>query len=158
MKPNSGITLVEIIIVIAIIGVLVGLTSTNYFGARSSTALKNQVETIVADLRFTMSRASAQENDSQWGIRFHNESAVGADYYEVWYGSDYDSGSVASRMNIHGSVDFYDPSVGNTKDIIFQKATGLPTTSSTIAISSLGGSITGTINVNTQGRVDYLIE
>jgi len=153
---NRGFTLIELLMVIGIIGVLAGVTGSNYLGVRNRVAFENQVNKITADLRWTMSRSLAQESDDQWGIRFSNATS-GADFYEIWHGANYESAIVVDYTNLHGSVAFSDPASGATKDIIFLKSTGLPLASSTLELYSLSGNSTGTVEVNTQGRIDFTL-
>ena len=154
-KKNHGVTLIELLIVIAIISVVATATGTSYFGVRSRKVFESEVSQIAADLRWTMNRSAAQEGGEQWGMRFSNPSGSGNDFYEVWMGDNYASGTVVSRAQLDSSVIFSDPSDGLTKDVIFSKSTGLPTASSTIEMTSLSGNSTGTIEINSQGRIDY---
>ena len=156
MRRDEGFTLIELLIVIAIIGVIAGAGTPTYLGIRARISLENQAEEIVSDLRWTMSRSAAQEGDSQWGVRFDNPSS-GDDSYDVWRGESYASGTVVTHVDLHGSVEFSDPSTGSATDIIFSKATGLPTASSSVSLYSLVGGATGTIEVNTQGRIDLTL-
>jgi len=157
-KRNSGFTVIELLIVIGIMSILTVALGSNYFGTRSRIAFENQVYEITADLRLTMSRSKAQENDGQWGIRFSNPVGDSNDFYETWYGDSYATGTVMGRTNLHGSVTFLDPASGGTKDIIFSKATGLPVASSTIELLTLTGNSTATIDVNTQGRINFTLD
>jgi len=137
MRRDEGFTLIELLIVIAIIGVIAGAGTPTYLGIRARISLENQAEEIVSDLRWTMSRSAAQEGDSQWGVRFDNPSS-GDDSYDVWRGQSYASGTVVTHVDLHG-------------------ATGLPTASSSVSLYSLVGGATGTIEVNTQGRIDLTL-
>lgn len=157
MKRKSGFTLIEFLVVIAITSVLVTVSGSSYFGLRSRVAFENQISEIAADLKWTMSRSLAQESNDQWGVRFSNPSG-GAGYYEIWHGTSYASGTVVGRTDLHGSVAFSDPVTGATKDIVFLKSTGLPMSSASLVLYSTGSGATGTIDVNSQGRVDYTFD
>ena len=154
MNRKSGITLIELLIVIATIGILIGIIGSNYSGIRNRVVFENQIEGIAVDLQWTRSRSIAQEGGEQWGVRFDNPMGDSNDFYEIWYGDSYAAGTVVNRTNLHGSVAFSDPPQAFTKDIVFSKATGAPTASSTIKLYSFDGVSTGTIDVNIQGRID----
>ncbi len=139
-----------------IVAILGGVGLINFFGARNVQVLENQVNKVVADLRWTMTRSIAQESSDKWAIRFRNPTGASNDYYEIWRSSDgYTATTVVSTIYLDGGLSFSDPTSGTVKDVIFSKATGLPGGDATITIDSTLGGGSGTINVNSQGRVDY---
>jgi len=156
-KQTRGFTLIEMIIVIALISVLAGVGSMTFSGVRSRKVFEGDVSQIATDLRWTMTRSSAQESGEQWGMRFDNPAGDGNDFYEIWMGASYATGTVVSRVQLDVSVAFSNPASGSTKDVIFLKSTGLPTASSTIGLTSLSGNSTATIEINSQGRIDYTL-
>jgi len=156
-KETSGFTLVEMILVIALMSVLAGFAGTSYFGVRNRRVFEDSVDRIVADLRWTMARASSQEGGGQWGVRFTNPSGSSNDYYEIWTGTSYAGGTIVSRSQLDSSVSLSSPGSGSVKDIIFAKSTGLPSSSYTVGLQSTVGGYTATVDINTQGRIDYTI-
>jgi len=152
-KTNLGFTLIELIIVIGVMAILLAVIGTNYSGVRSRTSFENQMEEISADLMWTMSRSASQENSAQWGVHFTNSSGAGGDFYEIFYGDSY-PGTISNRVDLHGSVAFSNPAPGAFEEIIFSKATGSPTASSTLELYSLNGPSTGTIEISIQGIID----
>ena len=157
LRSVSGFTLIELLIVIAIVGVLVVAGMTNYFGTRNRIIFESQVVKIAADLQATRERSRVQEGGDQWGIHFENPAGAGNDFYDIWHGVSYAAGTTTSRSVFSSSVEFTAPGPGSTLDVVFAKATGLPTASFTIDIQSTQSSATATIKINTQGRVDYTL-
>lgn len=156
-SKSAAFTLYELLIVIAITAALGAVGIANYFGIRNKNLLENRVGEIVADIRFAMTRARAQEENEQWNIRFTNPSGAGNDYYEMWRGTSYASGTIHARVQLPTTLRFTDPAASSTKDIAFSKATGLPTASSTIVVELTTSGNTGTINIDLQGRVEYSV-
>ncbi len=154
-KRDNGVTLIELVIAVAVVALLVGIGSASYFGARNRKVLEDQVSEIVADLRLAMSSSRAQEGGEGWGIHFENPSGEDGDFYEIWSGTNYESGTVSRRIALDGGVVFVDPSSGAVEDIVFSKSTGLPAASSTIVIQSLSSGEFGTITVSSQGVIGY---
>lgn len=147
--------MVEFLLALAIFIVLAAVGSANYASFRSRRLLEEQVDIVVADIRETISRSRTQESDSQWGIRFDNPAGNNNDYYQIWYGASYAGGTIVERANLSPGLNFTDPASAASEDVIFSKATGLPTASATIIIQSSSSSTSGTIQINTQGQVSY---
>lgn len=152
-----GFTLAELLVVIAIMSILAAIGFASYAGFKNKQSVEGEVTEIRATLREVMELSKSQADGSGWGIRFWNPAGTGNDYYEIWKGGSYASGTVTRRMNLAGNMKFTDPADGVNKDIIFQKATGLLSASSSVAVESLAGGGTGTINIDASGRVDYTL-
>ena len=149
---RNGFTLIEILIVISITTALAIGGTLNYLGLRDKKALDSMVSLVIFDLRSASVKSKAQENDMQWGIRFTNGSS---DYYELWRGVSYSDPLGAKVKKVPLSlVKFIDPIEGSSKDVIFQRATGLPLAASVITIANRS-SRERTITINANGRIDY---
>ncbi len=156
-KNNSksyGFSLVELLIVVAITVSLSLAFAPSLFSSRNKQVLINNTNRIVADLRATSERAKDQESGNGWWITFYNPSGADNDYYDIFYGT-YPVGTFSSRIALPTGINFGNPSNGVNKDIVFSKATGLPTVSSTIAIYSTSITHTGIINISTSGKIDF---
>ncbi|MFH1188787.1 MAG: GspH/FimT family protein [bacterium] len=153
---QRGFTLVELLIVVVIMVVIGTAGIVKLLRTHRVNALKVEANHIVAELRLTINRAEAQENSSQWGIHFENPGG-GDDFYQVWYGSDYTSGIKEELIYLPATVVFSGDLVtsGSSKDIVFEKATGLPTTAETITIQSMGSSNIIAISINSYGKIDF---
>ena len=162
MRNGAGFTLIEMLIVIAITTALAIGGTINYLGLRNKKALDSMVSRIVFDLRAASERSKAQENDVRWGIRFENGATD--DYYEIWGGASYEDELVlkTGRTNL-SFINFTDPAEGVPKDIIFERATGIPriadcnseSGATSCAISFENSKGVKTITVNSNGRIDY---
>ena len=155
LKNNGGFSLAELLVAIAIMAILATISFSNYAGFRNKHSVEAEIAKLTAIIREAMELSRSQADNSQWGVHLANPTGVGNDFYEIWKGGSYASGTVTQKVNLSNSVRFADPADNLTKDVIFGKATGLPTASSSVIVESLTGGGTGTINIDTSGRVDY---
>lgn len=153
---RRGFTLIELLIVAGIMLILAAVVFSNYTELREKRTLETEANKLTARVREVMERSRSQADGSQWGVHLANPSGDGNDFYEIWKGSSYASSTITEKIPFETSLKFSDPADGSSKDVIFSKATGLPTMSSTIVIQSLGGGGTATININSVGRIDYI--
>ncbi len=148
--------MVEVLIVLAVTAFLAAVVAPGYFGIRGKQVLNSMTFRVLSDVRQTAQRSRAQENGLQWGIRFWNPTGADNDYYEIWSGASYAAGTVLAKISLSPQLDFTDPVNNTSRDVIFDKATGIPNISTNIVISSsvLSNQI-GLVSVNTSGKIDY---
>jgi len=160
---NKGFTLVELIITMAVMAILVSIGFSDYFKERNKRNLELTAEIVVRELNLTMSRSSAQEDGYQWWLHFSNPTGAENDFYSVCYGV-YSSSGVScaaeggvesKRYPIGGRLEFTDPVENSSKDIVFLKASGLPTATVQVTINSTLGAGSRTITVNSNGSVSF---
>jgi len=156
-NEKFGFTIIEILVVMAIIIIIGTFSVANYTGLKGQRLMESQVDKVTADLQATRERSKAQEGGAGWGIRFENTLDSNEDYYEIWTGGSYATGTVISRVNVSSGVVFSNPGSGSNFDVIFSGATGLPTASSTINLQSLQIDSFATITIDIQGKVDYIL-
>jgi prepilin-type N-terminal cleavage/methylation domain-containing protein len=142
-KNQLGFTLIELMIVMSIMSVLAIIGTSDYLNTRNKKVLDSATERMAVDIKATMDRSKAQEDGKQWGIRFWNPAGASS-FYEIWSGSDYSLGTVASKVQLDSSLAFADPAVGEFKDFCFAKSTGLPVICGTVGISFDSATVTGT--------------
>lgn len=151
LKNKSGFTLLELMLVMAIL-VIIALASRDiYNNFALDTSIDNNSKTIMFDLRSARDRAMNGQNDYNWGIHFVNSAS---DYYEIFSTpTNYASASttIESTNYLNGNTTFSSPSAGNSIDIIFTKISGLATATDIIIVS---GSNQRTISVKSQGLIN----
>lgn len=124
----------------------------DFFYARS---LDDDAAKIAFALRGAHDRAVNQEQASAWGVRFTN-NASGGDFYQVYKGDSFPSGTVVERVSLNETVQMTSPVSGATADVQFAKMTGLPTGAGSIIISLIAKpSVSKTITVLSNGQVQY---
>ncbi len=154
-----GFSIVELLLVLAITAFMASVVLPGLYGTRGKEVLNSMTNRIVADLRNTSERARAQESGIGWGIRFTNPVGSGNDYYEIWSGADYASGTKVAKISLSPGLVLTDPADSKTKDIIFSKATGLPTAGATVAVFStaLSPNHVGIVDISSADKIDFRI-
>jgi|SRR3989304_7452899 len=152
---SRGFTLIELLVVAGIMLILAAVVFSNYTELKEKRTLETEANKLIARAREVMERSRSQADGEQWGVHLANPSGDGNDFYEIWKGSSYASSTITEKIPFESSLKFSNPADNSSKDVIFMKATGLPTMSSTIVIQSLSGGGTATINIDPIGRIDY---
>ena len=156
MIQESGFSLLELLIVIAIVGLLaagVGVSLVNY---QRTAALDSSAKEIVGNLRFAQSKAitgedgNADSTSDKWGVRFTNGTN---DTYRIFYGNSYNVNNAKEEIYLPSSVSFSAPAEENNLDVIFTKISGT-TTATAVTIANANGSETRTITVDASGRIN----
>lgn len=156
---REGFSLVELLVVIGIVAIISTIGVNSFLNFKQSKTLDVEVDTVVAEIRGVMSRARAQQDGLQWWIHFQNTSGAANDFYTICSGAyttsgtkcDEEGGTRFSIRTLPAGIIFLDPVEGASKDVVFAKATGLPTEDKTIAISF--NQFGKTIEVNSNGNV-----
>ena len=159
---NKGFTLIELIIVIGIMAILATVGIANYLAQRNKNRLELTGSILVRELNLTMERSRAQEDGYQWWIHFNNPVGSANDFYVTCFGAYVssgancvaDGGTESKRTNLSAGLEF-SPGSPAIQDVVFAKATGLPTGTTTIIINSIGGTGSKTVTVNANGRIDF---
>lgn len=147
-KIQKGLTILELLIVIVLI-VILGTTGIGFYRNYVKTIeIESTAETIISDLKTVREKSMSGENDLKWGIHFVNGEN---DYYQIFStATDFNEASIITTIFLPSSISFFTPTEGQIIDVIFNKISGI-TTSTSIVIFSEGK--TKTININNQGNV-----
>lgn len=153
ISNDYGFTLIELIIVMAITAIIiVGSYGILGFNFKSRNELELAAREIVSVLRNAQDRSISQEDGVQWGVYFENMSN-NSGFYVLYKGA---TTTFISKKNLNPNIKFSDPLIGNSKDISFNKMSGLPVSSTTIVIFLENNSLaTTTITVNLNGQIQY---
>jgi prepilin-type N-terminal cleavage/methylation domain-containing protein len=149
MKKNSpiysgqrGLSLVELIIVLAIAGILLGISAAAFVNLSNTDLILAASQEVVSGLRQAQSQARSGLGDSAYGIHFTSSSAT------LFAGTTYQDGAGGNAVlplpaNISISA--------SPSDFVFQKISGT-TTSGTIQVYlSSHSSYEKTISVQSTG-------
>lgn len=152
---SKGFTLLEIILVLAILAIIGSIGFTYLGGYKSSTEIDETANQIVGKLREVQAKAMAGEDNLSWGVHFDNIDANDP-YYEIFSGAAY-PGTIAEKIYLNSLAQdarFQTPSSGTSVNIIFSKITGAPSSAQNIVVYLLSlPDATKTINIEMSGRV-----
>lgn len=143
---NSGVTLMELLLVVAMILILSTAGSVFYSRFVTQNALSNTVDQIVQTMRKaqTYSMVSRKDNGGGWGVSFT------APKLTLYQGSSFVSRN--QELDEEFSVTWGVSMNPSTFDIHFARGTGLPSPAPT-TIRVTGLSTTKTITINAEGMV-----
>lgn len=145
---QKGVTLLEILIVIAILGALSALIVGNFSSTRGDQVLKNETEAVVALLQEARSNTLSGLDSSQYGVHIQSDRVI------LFKGSSYSSSDPSN------SPYFIDDAVfissinlqGGGSDIIFERLTGETTAYGTLILRRASdASLNRTITISSIG-------
>ena len=147
---KKGITLVEVLAVLAIMGIIALVVFPQFSRMRENQVLKNGVEDIVSIVRRAQSQTLASVDSSKYGINFQS------DQVSLFKGTIYSAEDISNEI-----IDIVSPATisdvtfsGGATSFYFNKLTGAPNITGTITISSPNFSkiiiisATGAVSVN----------
>lgn len=143
-NTNRGFTLVELLLSIAMIGVLSAITAPVWSRIQTKNDLDVATVTLVHSLRRAQALSVASDGDSVWGVETLSGSIT------VFKGDSY-----ATRDTTYDEV-FDLPAaiaVGGPAEITFSKLLGAPSTTGTISLTD--GSDSANIVINSKGMVGF---
>jgi len=120
---NKGISLIEIIIIISIIGILSAITIPILSDFKKSQSLKNTTENVISILNKAKADSNSSLDSSNYGVHFETNKAV---YFK---GITYSSSSSSNKEVVFDSGIIIPASLGLSlsgggSNIIFPKLTG----------------------------------
>lgn len=143
-NARCGFTLMEIMIVLAIMLILAAASAPFYSFFQSFGALNSSKQEVLENIRLTRSKALAGENNSSFGVYFSSNK------YTIYQGDSY----VARDQ----SQDFINElpagiSFSGLSEIRFTLKTGLPSIAGTLTMTNASDNSTSSISVNSAGLI-----
>lgn len=146
---NSGVTYLEVIIVIAIVVILSTVVLSSFTSSKRKNNLSGATLDAIALVRQAQSKTLFSENSSQYGVHLQTDKLV------LFIGTSYNS-SASSNINLVLSTNFSVGSIslgGGGSDVIFTRLTGETTNYGTFNILYGGGTPSATITITQTGFV-----
>jgi prepilin-type N-terminal cleavage/methylation domain-containing protein len=146
-KGQSGITLIEIIVVVSIIALLIVVVALPLITFRKTQALENATNTTIAILNEARTRTLAAVGGTSYGVRIESTQVI------LFTGTSYSSGSSTNEITPLDSPATASASLsGGGSEIKFDRLSGTTSQSGTITLSISGGS-SHTVTVSATGAV-----
>ncbi len=135
-SSKRGFTAIEILLVIAILGILATLGQMSYSVWLKKVQVNTSVEQIRSALIRTQQQAVAAEGGTAWGIHLE------ADRYTIFATTNYDPVSPLNKTKILTGVNILQPetslsdgNVGYSQNVVFEKFTGRTINTGTITVA-----------------------
>lgn len=140
---EAGFTLIEMLLSVAIIGILVGLSAPVYESFTRRNDLDLTAQTLTATLRRAALYARAGNSDTTWGVHVDSSAIT------LFQGADFASRNTNfdETTSVPGSI-----AASGASEVVFSKLTGAPQTTGTITLQSTTND-TRVITVNAKGMV-----
>jgi len=146
LKSGAGFTLMELMIVVALIIMFSALTLPIGFSFFQETALKDQVRNIENSLRKAQAMAITSREDSSAGVKITQSECI------IFEGESYYNRREKADIIIPFPVSL---SISGADEIVFQKSTGLPTfPEEEVSIIITFGDNSKEITINSQGKIE----
>ena len=147
---QKGITVLEVLIALAILGILFSIVLPQFSKIRENQVLKNAVGDIVSVLHDAQSQSLASVDSSEYGVHFQSDRVI------IFKGKIFSVGEVSNK-----TIDIILPaSISNVTldgvssddgNIYFERLSGVPSKTGTITVST--SSISKIITLSATGAV-----
>ena len=142
---SKGFSLVEMLIVVAILAILVSMFVSSFSNAGGSQALDTSVISTISVLNGAKSSAVSSKDNSNYGVRIFSNKLVS---FKNNYGTENQEVTISNLVKISTST-------GIGSDIIFNKVSGSTNASGTITITvSNNSSKNSTIIIYSTGIIE----
>lgn len=149
---RKGLTLIEVIVVMAIVALLAALTSFNLLSGRRQAEKRSVVEQVVSDMRSQQSRAMVGDSlGASFGIHFANNT------YTLFTGATFNAADASNFVvTLDNNIEFTTTFLGN--NIVFTPVSGEVTNyvlgSDTVTIIDATDTSYHILHINQYGVVD----
>ena len=133
LKNQKGLTLMEILIVLAVLGIIIATVMFQFSKTRANQVFQNGIADVLSALDKARGDTLSSLNSSTYGVHFQSNQVV------IFKGTVYNSGAsdnqvitIVTPANIT-NVTFGGVS-GNSGDIYFNRLSGSPSTTGTITL------------------------
>jgi len=131
LKENkNGFSLIEIIIVVAILSVLAATVVSGFIAFNKNSTLKNNSEEFVSVVKLAQNQAMSSENYSRYGIHIDKDSSPNK--YVLFQGDTYNEEATTNQTyNLDNSMEFGDDGLNQ---VVFERLTGFPDQSGSVSL------------------------
>lgn len=146
---QKGLTLLEIIVVIAILGIMMAVTAPSLQSLADNIALKDAVQLVKTKTKIAKDYSLGAKNDKKYGIRFETSKItlflVNAD----------DTTADVESYDLPSGVEIYGITLADSgQSIVFSRLTGASSTNGSFGVKTTANpSISKQVFINAQGQV-----
>lgn len=148
---RNGFTLLEILIIVAIMAVLVGVTVATFVSFRNAQTLDRDTDAIVSALREARSQTLVSQNASVYGVHLASSTVT------LFTGSSYSAGTASNVVTNLTSTNIISTLTltGNGTDIVFKRLTGETDQDGTLVLKSSATNNARTVTVYKTGLIEF---
>lgn len=120
----AAFTLVELVIVAAIIAILAAVTTPAFRYFQQKSDLNNSAQDLISALRLAQNKTAASQGQSQWGVYF--STSTSPNQYTLFKGANYASRDTQfdEPRKLAAAVEIYQIDLGGLSEVVFNKITG----------------------------------
>lgn len=146
-KNTRGFSLLELVIVIAILGVLVATIVPSFLKFRQSSVLNTETQELVTIINRARLLSVSSKNDQQFGVHFEAGQVV------LFSGATYSAAATTNEAHV------FSPAItlssftinGGGSEVLFQKVTGATNQNATTTLMVVGTTASTTVIVRPTG-------
>lgn len=146
-KDTRGFSLLELVIVIAILGILIAIIIPSFLKFRQSSILNSETQELVTIINRARLLSVSSKNDKQFGVHFEAGQVV------LFQGTTYSAGMTTNEPHVFNSnLTLSTIAVnGGGTDVLFQKVTGATSQNATTTLLVTGTTASTTVIVRPTG-------
>ena len=151
---KGGFTLIEIILVVAILIIITMLILFSFRSLLTQTNLDNTSEEIMSILKLARSKTLASEGSAQYGVYFNDTTTP--NQYTLFKGSDYVSrdNSFDNIYKLPSKIEICEINLGMGKEVVFNRIDGTTDQKGSVKIRLIADiTKTDIVNINSSGWV-----
>lgn len=157
-KQSSAFTLIELVVIVAITAAIAVVGFGGLFKYRSVHNVRLTLGEFSALIRETQRKSVTQQDGKRWGVRFENNEN-GKGRMLIFKGQNYASGTVTQTVALRRNVEFAEPRVSSTYDIVFLPIDGTVSLNKIVTfVTGVVGAPLGDITVGFLGKVTTRLE
>ncbi|MEK7128044.1 MAG: prepilin-type N-terminal cleavage/methylation domain-containing protein [Patescibacteria group bacterium] len=145
---KKGITIIEILVVLAIIGVIISVVIPQFANVRENQVLKSGVQDILSSVNKARGETLSSLNSSEYGVHFQSDTVI------IFKGKIFSAGAMDNEtVSITAPASITNVTLGGASgasgDMYFSRLSGNPSATGTITIST--GSFSKIITISAVG-------
>ncbi len=145
---KRGVTALELLIVVAILGILVALILPQFSKIRENQLMKNGVSDTLSAIEKARSRTLASVNSSEYGVHFQADSDI------IFKGKVFSGGATDNEtIPIYSPITISNVTLGGVSgvsgDLYFSRIYGVPSKIGTVTVA--GSSLSRVITISATG-------